>query len=145
MRFEITGQLECMKKCLELFLASDKEIGERDPLSLDVSLYAALEKGASFCVIAYSDRGEVAGVASIIVARDPHHDRIKATNDTLYVRPPFRRTTLPGRLLVFCEREARARGAASFQWATQSGSDFERALARREAYRRRDVYFEKEL
>lgn len=145
MRFEIIGQLECALACLELFQDSDREIGENDPLDLDLSLYAALAKGASFCVVAKGPSGVIAGAASVVVARDPHHARIKATNDSIYVRPEFRATSLPGRLFAFCEREARRRGAESFQWVAHAGSSLERALDRRPAYRRREVLFEKEL
>lgn len=134
-----------MALCADLFRESDKEIGSTDPVSLDEKLYLALDRSSSFCVAAWNDDGEPVAVASVIIARDPHHSVITATNDTLYVKPEYRASAFPGRLFFALERTARFRGAERFQWRVPSGSGLERALEKRPAYRRREVLFEKEL
>lgn len=145
MRIDIITHKECIAACADLFRESDREIGSTDTVCLDEKLYRALDRSASFCVAAWADSGEPVAVASVIIARDPHHSVITATNDTLYVRPEYRASILPGRLFFALEREARFRGAERFQWRVPCGSGLERALEKRQAYRRRETLFEKEL
>lgn len=55
--------------------------------------------------------GDLIGYAAFFVARNPHYaDSLQATQDVIYLDPPFRRGRIGLGLLQFCERELEAEG-----------------------------------
>lgn len=145
MRYEITTLSRLIAACWPLMEASDAETGADCALEVDRGLYRVVDQTTqSFGAIVW-DEDKPIGMAGIIVAPDPHHGRVTAANETIFVLPEYRKSLVPARLFKLCEQEAKRRGAVRFQWTAFSGSAFERSLEKRRAYRRQETLFIKEL
>jgi GNAT superfamily N-acetyltransferase len=145
MRYEITTLMQGADICRELFDDAMREAGTPGEAFLfRASTYQALDRGASFAVVAF-DGDTVTGFASVFVSNAMHYDGKVASSDVIYVCPAYRNSLVTGRLMALSEREAKRRGAKSFQWAANDNSPLDKTLAGRSSYRLFQKIFVKEL
>lgn len=143
MRYETTTASQVLRDHPDLCRANFEEAGPGGRLALDEETLRLMEDD-SFCVLAKTSQGEAVGYLFIQMTVNILSGSIVATNLTIYVRPDWRGSLLPGRLFVMAEREAKARGATTFFWDCPDGSPLARALERR-PYRRKHVIFARDL
>jgi GNAT superfamily N-acetyltransferase len=146
MRYELTTLLDGAEKCKHLFPDAMAEAGfPGRSFAFQETIYRALDAGESFGVIAW-DEGEVAGFVSVFISIATHFDGVVGSNDVLYVVPKYRNTLVPGRLMVFAEREAKRRGAITFDWAANNKTSLDESLSKRPlVYRLSQKHYLKEL
>lgn len=146
MRYELTSLLSGAKKCRHLFHDAMAEAGMPGrSFAFQETIYRALDAGESFGVIAW-DGDEVAGFVSVFISVATHFEGIVGSNDVLYVVPKYRNTLVPGRLMIFAEREAKRRGAIAFDWAANNKTSLDDSLSRRgRVYRLSQKHYLKEL
>jgi len=146
MRYELTTLLDGAEKCKHLFPDAMAEAGlPGRSFAFQETIYRALDAGESFGVIAW-DEGEVAGFVSVFMSIATHFDGVVGSNDVLYVVPKYRNTLVPGRLMVFAEREAKRRGAIAFDWAANNKTSLDESLSKRPlVYRLSQKHYLKEL
>lgn len=114
------------------------EIGQAIP---DPVVYESLEgAGVQACFGAYSEDGDLVGLASVLTTVMPHYSKPVATVESLYVLPDFR--NLFGTLLMAqIEEYAREKGCAAILYSAPTGGRFERLLDCKKAYRRTNAVF----
>ena len=145
MRYETVTLLDGAAKCRGLLAQAFAEAGTpNQSVWFNESLYASLDATQSFGLIAW-DGESIAGFISVFVLPATHFDGLVASNDVLFVLPPYRNSLLAGRLMALAEREAKRRGAVLFQWAASEGSPLDKALSKRSSYRLFQKVFTKEL
>jgi GNAT superfamily N-acetyltransferase len=101
-------------------------------LCVHEATYEALsEAGASFAVVAFDEDERAVGFASVFLSIHQHTSELCATNDTVFLLPTYRGTSLGGQLIVRAEREARKHGARLFLWQVVADTPIDRAFASR--------------
>nr|DAT35888.1 MAG TPA: acetyltransferase domain containing protein [Caudoviricetes sp.] len=131
MRYVLMSCFDLLQKHRDLLEKNFRESGNGASFDPPEDFYRALsENSPAFAFVAY-DGEEAAGAASIFVAPHQHSGELTAYNDTIFVLPEYRGTTVPGRLFVLCEQEAKKRGCTSFQWACDEKAPLVSALKKR--------------
>lgn len=145
MRYEITTLMAGAALCHNLFDDAMREAGTPGEAFLfRESTYQALDRGDSFALVAF-DGDAVTGFVSVFISNAMHYDGKVASNDVIYVCPAYRNSLVAGKLIVLAEREAKRRGAKSFQWAANELSPLDTTLSGRSSYRLFQKIFSKEL
>ena len=146
MRYELTTLMNGAEICKHLFHDAMTEAGMPGrSFAFQETIYRALDAGESFGVIAF-DGEEVAGFVSVFISVATHFDGVVGSNDVLYVAPKYRNTLVPGRLMIFAEREAKRRGAIAFDWAANNKTSLDDSLSKRpDVYRLSQKHYLKEL
>lgn len=132
MRYELMSSYELLKKHRDLLEKNFCESGEGEAFCASLDFYRELSRATDGFAYAVYDGNRIIGAASVFVAPHQHNGELTAMNDTIFVLPEFRKTAVPGRLFVLCEREAAKRGCRTFQWTCGTDSPMAAALARRE-------------
>ena len=131
MRYVIMSCYDLLRKHRDLLETNFRESGNGPIFDPTEDFYRALsENSLAFAFVAY-DGGKAVGAASIFVSPHQHSGELTACNDTIFVLPEYRGTTVPGRLFVMCEREAKKRGCTSFQWVCDEQAPLAAALQKR--------------
>lgn len=100
-------------------------------LKVHEATYEALsEARAGFAIVAF-DYDRPVGFASVFLSIHQHTSELCATNDTVFLLPTYRGTSLGGQLIVRAEREARMHGARLFLWQVVADTPIDRAFASR--------------
>lgn len=99
----------------------------------ELTYQALADNRAGFAIVAFDDNG-VVGFVSVFMSVHPHTSEIVATNDSVYVLPSHRLTSVGGQLMIRAERESRLRGSTCFLWQVPGGSDIDKALGSRNCY-----------
>ena len=115
-------------------LAADAFKDGRCPGTLsgfDLNLYRQLDKhNMSLLLIAY-DGDEVAGWCGGYLTSDTYGVGKFMMQESIYIKPEYRNTMLPGRLIKRFEAEARTfNSCTGVLWSACPGSPFERTLDR---------------
>lgn len=132
MRYETVTPIEAADICAGILEANFKESGNPNfEFCLHRESYEGISfVGTSFAIVAF-DGDKPVGVVCVFAGKDPHTSQLSALNDTIYCLPEYRARGVGGQLFVRAEREARARGCATFIWMVGIGSPLDKALARR--------------
>lgn len=87
-------------------------------LDIDFETYCELQvSGQMFALGAFADHGAMLGYAAVAVGPSLYNKTfIYGQSDTLFVQKPHRCGTLPGRLILAAEEEAKSRGARLMLW-----------------------------
>lgn len=103
-------------------------------LCVHEATYEAIsDADAGFAIAALED-GAPVGFVSVFLSIHQHTSEPVATNDSLYVLPKYRGTSVGGQLVVRAEREAKKRGAKFFLWQVVDGTPIDKAFASRTAF-----------
>lgn len=119
----------------ELLRAYAEESLFPDPVPQQ-AVYAVLEQAHVLkCFGAYSGSTNLLiGFISVLVAVMPHHGRLIATSESLFVDPAYRSAGVGNLLLTAGEQHAIKFGCEAFMCLARIGGSFEKLLARRDGY-----------
>lgn len=132
---------------LAMPLARDnwQETGFGFPFAPSYAHYAAMEAAGLLVFVGAFDGDNLVGYCTAIVTGHPYNpDVIMANSDALFVAHDHRGGALPGRLIRFVEREAKARGATRMLWHARAGTPLASVMERR-GYRPVDMIVMKEF
>lgn len=101
------------------------------PAQPDQDAYRALEIRGLLTVLAAMRGEHLAGLASLIVSRLPHHSRLMLLVESLFVHPADRQSRAGLVLLREITREAESRGCAGVVFSAPVGSQFAALLDRK--------------
>lgn len=145
MRIERRNAAAALVEARDLVEANWKETGFDIPFNPNPDLYDLAEQANSWFGLAVYDDDVMIGYSSAWLMRHPFNpDVIFATSEALYVKPAYRHSMVPARLIKATEQEAKAIGAVRMMWHTRAGTRFADMLRKR-GYEDLDVVVMKEL
>jgi len=114
------------------------EIGAIDP---QPKMYAAMEEAGMFRLFGAFLGGELIGFASLLVYILPHYGEKIATVESMFVSEIQRPSGAGMKLIGAIETHAKEQGCAAILYSSPVGSQFERLLQLRSAYRQTSSVF----
>jgi len=128
----VVNPADWMKDITGLLERNWSETGMEFDFNPSISIYDDLyQAGYCFAILAIVDE-VVVGYCSVIITKHPHNpDYVVASNDALFVDKQYRKSTIPGKLILTAEKQAMTRGACKFMWHCRAGTDLLEVFMRR--------------
>lgn len=119
-------------KVQDLLAENWAETGFDFDLRPDVEMVRRLQDAGLLFVLAAFDDDELIGYSSAMVIPHTYNPAIICCNsDALFVRRPWRKTSIGARLIAETERVGAQRGAVRMLWHTRAGTPLAAMLAKR--------------
>lgn len=123
--------VETYPQAKALIEANWAETGFDFALELDLGMYRTMTDCGLLFALGAFDKDELVGYCAVMVVRHIFNKNvIVASNNALFVAPDYRKSLLPGRLILRAEKEAKARGASRFSWQCRAGTRLAEMLKR---------------
>lgn len=94
-------------------------------------LYAAMENAGTLQVFGFYAGDELAGFASVISTRMPHHGKAVSTVESIFVPAQFRKSAAGNRLMDACEKYAEENGSICLTYTPRVESVMSKVLEHR--------------
>lgn len=125
--------------------ANWQETGFDIPFNPSAEMFDKAEAANCWFAFGAYDGEKLIGYSSAWIWPHPFNPAIGfCSSEALYVKPAYRGSSVPGRLIKATEKQAKDMGASRFLWHTRAGTPFAQALIKR-GYKDLDTIVMKEL
>ena len=98
----------------------------------------------SLVVIAL-DNTTLAGFSAFSICQHSRSDNFFGSNLYFYVKPQYRHTLVPGKLIKYSEELAFTKGCLEFKWEVSFDSSLKETFDKRKDYKRESIVYSKSL
>ena len=121
----------------------------RKDVLADEQIYLSYEDLQPFfdnaIVLVAMEGEEIAGAVCTIMCKEPTNPVMYGTNMFLYVKKPWRNSSVPGRLIKGTEKICKEEGLSYYKWDVIQSSPLVQCFEKRADYKKESIIFSKSL